>query len=62
VSLGVFTFAALHERTSGLDGPTRMHAFYALPEALQRQAWSELAERMDRRSARDFEIWCRDGR
>ena len=50
-----FTFDELHARTPGLDGPTRMAVFYALPPLLQRQAWEDLRERMDWRAQRDHE-------
>jgi hypothetical protein len=52
-----FTFAELHARASGLDGPTRMAVFYALPAVLQRQAWDDLRERMDWCVQREFEEW-----
>ncbi len=41
---GGFTFAAFHRATRGLlTGPERLHAFGALPERVQVQAWDHLA-------------------
>jgi hypothetical protein len=55
VETPAFTFAELHARTPGLDGPTRMAVFYALPPVLQRQAWEDLRERMDWCAQREHE-------
>jgi hypothetical protein len=57
-----FTFAELHRRTAGVDGPRRAAIFRELPEEMQAEAYSNLREHFDDVSARDFEETCGDNR
>ena len=57
-----FSFLELHQRTPGLPAAERMATFFELPSVLQRQAWDDLAERMDHVTALDWRDWIGDDR
>jgi hypothetical protein len=57
--LDAFTFAELQRRTAELSGRERLEVFHRLPPEMQEQAWRDLAEWADDRSAHDFEACCR---
>jgi len=53
-----FSFRELQARTPGLTGSERLDVFGRLPDRLQGDAWTDLADWARDRSDHDFELLC----